>query len=59
LNNQQLHDVKGLLEFEINYGKTPENLSQTIKRKLEFDLSLRVDESKKPTAQIGISARDR
>lgn len=51
-------ETKGLLEFEIEYGKTPDNMHYKLKRKQEFDLVARV-ESLKPTPIFGISVRDR
>jgi len=59
LNDLALLDVKGLLEFEVRYGKSPDDLPQTIREKQEFDFSVRPELSQKPNPNFGISVRDR
>ena len=59
LSDREFLDVKGLLDFEISYGKSDDDLPNTIKKKQEFDLSSRPDMSQKPNPNFGISVRDR
>ena len=51
-------DLKGRLDFEIKYGKAG-NKKYTLKKKLEFELTVHPDQSQKPNPNVGVAVRDR